>query len=127
MTDDLVVFLLERLNEQHAALVRYRDGHDGPCRNYAGQPDDSYDEHDSCYLHIETAEATPYRDAAFGLADNTAKWDLIKALAGELAAGAGLTDSAGLRKWTVAYAVLRHLARPYDQHPDYRPEWAPAS
>lgn len=29
--------------------------HDGPCLNYPGQAPEDYDEHDSCYVHVETA------------------------------------------------------------------------
>lgn len=59
------------------------------------------------------------------LADVAAKRDLIKALTPELDAGSGLTDSDGLRRWTVAYAILRYLVLPYANRPGCRPEWAP--
>ncbi|WP_225794772.1 DUF6221 family protein [Streptomyces aculeolatus] len=121
--DDLVAFLRARLGEGEAALIRYRDGHDGPCLNYRGQEPEGYDEYDSCYLHIETADATPYRDVAFGLADIDAKRRIADLhQADDEKAEAPICT-------TCLYAppceTLRALALPYADHPDYREEWRP--
>lgn len=113
MTADLVAFLRARLDEDHTAVLRYRDGHEGPCLNYRGQDPEGYDEYDSCYLHIEAAEATPYRDVAFGLADIDAKRRILNETWG------------GRDHQDLWVHHVRLLALPYAGHPDYREEWRP--
>lgn len=121
----LVAFLRARLEEQHAALLRYRDGHDGPCRNYLGQQAEGYDENDSCHLHIEVAEATPYRDVAFGLAEVAAKRRLLDVTLPDLEQA----DRCIAGEWgsddDLAGQLLRALAEPFAGHPEYQEGWRP--
>lgn len=130
MDDQLVRFLRERYDEQRQALIQYRDGHDGPCINYLGQPPGAYSEFDSCALHLQAAGSTPYRDVEFGLADLATKRrvldevvpemnDMTSQIHGEFGTGplnSGDYESLGL---------LRLLALPYADHPQYRDEWRP--
>lgn len=130
---DLVEFLRARLDEQRSALIRLRDGHEGPCLNYADQPPEEYDEYDSCYLHIKVSEATPYSDAAYGLAEVEAKRRIVEQWAMHEALDRETFDAEGeharsLVSLRAAYwDACRELAAVYADHPDYRPEWAPAA
>lgn len=126
--DDLVAFLRARLDDTEAAVIRYRDGHEGPCLNFKGQPPDAYSEYDSCALHLEAAEATPYRDATFGLADIESKRQTVdwhrKPTQVEFSNGTYRT--VGCRcydGWPCS--TLRLLALPFADHPGYKPKWRP--
>ncbi|GAA2694361.1 hypothetical protein GCM10010400_69900 [Streptomyces aculeolatus] len=132
MTADLVAFLRARLDDSHAALIRYRDGHDGPCLNMPGQRPEDYDEYDSCYLHIETAGATPYRDVAFGLADIDAKRRILDLHHAELVEVTNADGDERSGRWCsecdgeqFPCQTLRLLAVPHAGHPEWRSEWRP--
>lgn len=127
--NDLATFLRARLDETEAALIRYRDGHEGPCVNFEGQDPKYHDPWDSCDRHIKAAEATPYRDARFGLADIEAKRHIVELYA-DADRRANLAPSWDAR--TLARAqrstlevVLRLQAAAWIDHPDYREEWRP--
>jgi hypothetical protein len=146
---ELADFLRARYIEQRAALTQFLDGHDGPCLNYPEQDPEHYDEFDSCYRHIEVAQATPYRDATYGLADIAAKlaiiddllaerhhvndgdcWYTCPAATEERDGGETCDDSrhgypcdcgrdAGIER------RLRLLALPFVGHPEYKEGWRP--
>lgn len=120
MSADLIEFLRARLNEQHAALIRLRDGHEGPCINYADQRPEQCDEYDSCYLQIKLTDATPYSDAAYGLAEVEVKRRIIdeyERYAAERRRELGGWNTDGVSP------ILTALASVYADHPDFRPEW----
>jgi hypothetical protein len=56
--------------------------------------------------------------------DIAAKRAIVDFMRSEDAAGSGLTDAEGIARSLRAIAVLRHLASPYADHPDYQQEWA---
>lgn len=132
---DLVQFLRDRLAETEAAVLRYRDGHEGPCINFKGQDPKHYSEYDSCALHLEAAEATPYRDAAFGLAEVEAKRRLIER-GDTLFCECDFADSPPTNPEDrsqqiphhydcTAYRIAQVLALPYAGHPDFQQDWKP--
>ncbi|MER7813824.1 DUF6221 family protein [Streptomyces sp. NPDC096153] len=143
MSAELVAFLRARLDETKAATLRARDGHDGPCVNYVGQEPDAYDEYDSCALHLQAAEATPYRDASFGLADVEAKWLILSPYVAVLEERASLRANMrqALGRNDDEFARLHReeselieterrlrplvmaLALPYADHSDHRDDW----
>lgn len=130
MTDqsDLIAWLRQQLDEDERRIIAYRDGHAGPCINYAGQDPAAYDEYDSCHLHIQAAEATPYRDVRFGLAEVAAKrahiarWeDVNRMLAEDETPGPIRNELLSVRR---AYAlVIADDAQPYADREGYREEW----
>lgn len=130
-TDDLITWLRAVLDAQAAALIRKRDGHEGPCINYEGQDPADRDEYDSCARHIAVAEATPYRDVAFGLAEVDAKRRILDWLADD--AGFNLpatkTQAMSQEEWyrvTLARATIKLLALSSADRPGYRDEWRPS-
>ena len=70
-------------------------------------------------------------NAAFGyrwdpirvLADLAAKRRIVEFMLGEDQAGSGQTNVEGVARSLRAITVLRWLALPYADHPDYREEW----
>ena len=121
-------FCHTRLNEAATSVLTYRDGHQGPCINYLGQPPAAYDEHDSCALHLAAAEATPYRDARFGLADIALKRSLLEEHTPDLQAatrGDEVTPMTVCRIDGDDCSVTQHLAALYSTHPDYQESWRP--
>lgn len=142
-TDELTTWLAATLDTVEAAVIAYRDGHSGPCLNYDGQHPEAYDERDSCYLHIRAAEASPYRDASFGLADIAAKRRILDRhvpKTGEhlprhpICAECGGSDWKPLGgrlepyPWVMPWPcpTLRLLALAFAGYPGYRNEWRPA-
>ena len=119
-TVDLVQFLRDRLAETEAAVLRYRDGHEGPCINFKGQDPKHYSEYDSCALHLEAAEATPYRDATFGLAEVEAKREQLKLHSAEPGQH---PDYCWYDKHQLPCPSLRLLALPYADHAGYDASW----
>jgi hypothetical protein len=118
MTDDLIAFLRAQLDAEEAALIARRDGHPGECLNYEGQDPDGYDGYDSCYLHLRAAEATPYRDVEFGLAEVDAKRRILD----------WLVDCASKALdgnwWNLEVEdAFKAMAQPYASYPDFRDEW----
>lgn len=123
---DLVEWLRAALDDVERATIRYRDGHEGPCVNFEGQDPSGYDEYESCARHIATAEATPYRDAAFGLREVAAKraivaehdlaYDNLKRHPDDLATKGWLLGT---------IRAMRLLAAVYADRPGYDPAWAP--
>lgn len=144
MTDDLTTWLRAALNAEEAALIRKRDGHEGPCINFAGQDPEHYDEYDTCSRHIAVAEATPYRDAAFGLADVDAKRRILDrhimktgehvthGICAECGgsdwkpgvSGAELDPFPWVMPWPCP--TLKLLALSYASQPGYQEKWRPA-
>lgn len=129
--DDLVQFLRDRYDEEHAALL----GHPGPCLNFKGQDPKHYDEYDSCYLHIEAVKATPYSDATFGLIQISAMrqtLELHRPLRVEGDSLTGCTTCSWRDEMDELWVqwpcpTIRLHALPYFNHPDYREEWQPPS
>ncbi|MFE9003101.1 DUF6221 family protein [Streptomyces sp. NPDC007875] len=127
---DIADFLRARLKEQREAVIRYRDGHDGPCVNYAEQDPKHYDEHDPCSRHLEAAEASAYRDTTFGLADLDAKLAIVEEhhsveLPDEMLDACNTCELTG-RYPEYPCRTLRLLAQPFAGHPDHKgEEWAP--
>ncbi|MFE9099868.1 DUF6221 family protein [Actinomadura geliboluensis] len=75
----LVEFLRARLRDTERALNEYREHRErGVHVNYEGQDPAQYDEWDSCARCIATAEASPYRDVEFGLAEVEAKRRIVE-------------------------------------------------
>lgn len=64
--NDLISWLRAQLDADERALLRRQEGHPH-CLNFEGQSPADYTPYDSCYLHVQEAEATPYRDVEFGL------------------------------------------------------------
>lgn len=124
---ELADFLRARYAEQRVAVIQYRDGHDGPCLNYPDQDPEHYDEFDSCYRHNEVAQATPYRDAAFGLADIDAKVAVVDAYveADEIMDRLNCPDGRDIGRAEGLEESVQRLALPFVGHPDYEAEWAP--
>jgi hypothetical protein len=75
---DLVAKLLAAIEDAESAVIKHRDGHDGPCLNFPGQHPEDHDEYDSCYLHVQTASASPYRDVQFGLRMCSAHREIVE-------------------------------------------------
>ncbi|MEU0658563.1 DUF6221 family protein [Streptomyces lavendulocolor] len=143
---DLTRFLKARFDEAMDALRRYHDGHDGPCMNYEGQDADAYDEHDSCVLHLQAAQATPYRSVEYGLVEVDAQQRILAMYSSALeerealrtrmraAHGSDHGEFARLHREESELIevarrlepVVRALALPYAGHSDYRDEWRPA-
>lgn len=128
--DDLIAFVRARLDGTRAALIRYRDGHEGPHINYAGQDPDYYDEYDSCHRCIEVARLTPYRDVEFGLVDVETKRRVVERAEFVVSNGPA-RDSTRVLDMTIGAEhalrdVLRDLASAWSDHPQYDAErWAP--
>jgi hypothetical protein len=120
--NDLIGFITARLDEDERTTIAFRDGHPGPCLNYEGQSPENYSEYDTCYRHLATAEASRYRDTAFGLREVEAKRRLLAYLI-------GLEDKATDNNWWSLDTDLpfKLLALPYADHPDYQAEWAPGT
>lgn len=126
--DEVWSFCHARLDETASALLEYRDGHKGPCINYAGQDPADYDEHDSCDLHLASATATPYRDAEFGLADVAFKRLALEEHEPSLVAavkGDEVTPMMVCGMDGDDCPFSRHIAALYSSHPDYKKEWRP--
>lgn len=116
--DELVTWLRAQLDRQQAALIAYRDHRAGltPCDNLS--------DWDSCSVHINTAEATEYRDVDYGLAEVDAKRQLLDQHAPVVD---GSQDS-----WiwfegseSKSSAIVRLLALPFADRPGWREEWRP--
>jgi hypothetical protein len=123
---DVWAFCHARLNEAATALLTYRDGHQGPCINYPGQRPAAYDEYDSCALHLAAAEATPYRDAEFGLADIAFKRSLLEEHAPDLQAAVKDNETTPMVVCRIDgddCPFTQHLATLYATHPDYQESW----
>jgi hypothetical protein len=136
--DDQVTWLRAVLDDVEAAVLRLRDGHDGPCVNYEGQDPANYDDYDSCSRHIAVAQASPYSDAAFGLRDIAAKRAIVDLHAVEVERvfmnpvdGPGYHEdefSCRICGWFdsgTGCETIRHLAAAYADHDGYREEWKP--
>ncbi|MFI2349687.1 DUF6221 family protein [Streptomyces sp. NPDC019443] len=126
---ELADFLKARLDDLKAALLQYRDGHDGPCVNFEGQDPAHYSEYDSCALHLKAAEASPYRDVAFGLAEVEAKRQIIRWHYRRPGPKWDTPEAKGFECATCDQqfpcTTLRLLALPYANHEAYQPEWKP--
>lgn len=133
---DLVEFLTARLDDTERALIEYREHRKrGPHLNYEDQDWKDYDEYDSCSRCISTAQATPYSDVAFGLADVASKRRIIAehaavhgvSDAGPICSSCGEVGNLGSEEAVVEWPcrTLHLLALPYAGHPEYLPEWAP--
>jgi hypothetical protein len=124
---ELVEWLRAQLDEDRAALLRYRDGHEGPCLNYKGQDPAHYDDHDSCVLHLEASEGTPYRDAEFGLREIDATRQVLDEheQADRYARTTWGQSNADQSRARTLGKVVRLLALPYVDRPGYRDDWRP--
>jgi hypothetical protein len=123
--EDIAQWLGDQLAEDRAALLRYRDGHDGPCINYEGQDPAAYDEYDSCVLHLEAARATPYRDVGFGLRELDAKRKLLTEYAESEEALGSFADMVDVGRVEGLRVAVAHAALPYADRPGYREDWRP--
>lgn len=127
MTDDLTTWLRATLDAVEAAVIAYREGHPGPCLNYEGQRPEDYTEYDSCYLHVRDAEASPYRDAEFGLAEVDAKRRILDAAASAYREAVMDDHDPGLGMRAAEYKlhVIPLLALPHAGREGYREDWKP--
>lgn len=130
MTDDLVKFLLARLDDtaRRARAAKPGPWHADGGSVYASHPTDEVAE------YTESAEHIAEHDPARVLAEVDAKRRIID----EHTVRVPVEDSPYLGPALVSELVycpicrndgecptLRLLALPYREHPDYRPEWAP--
>jgi len=126
--DEVWAFCHARLDEAATALLELRDGHKGPCINYDGQNPEDYDAHDSCALHLAAAEATPYRDTGFGLADVAFK--RLELEEHEPSLQAAVKDDVVTPMMVCATdgtdcPFIQRLAALYANHPDFKESWRP--
>ena len=132
--NELVEWLRGVLDEIERRTIRYRDEHPGePCTtDIEGNPTGQYySEYEPCERHIAAAEATPYRDAEFGLRQVEA----TRRILGEYATAAVTLEELeqdhddAQYEWLPRYQVLgevvKLLALPYAGLPGYREEWRP--
>jgi hypothetical protein len=131
---DLVEFLRARMDATERAIIEYRKHRElGDHVNYEGQDPKDYDEYDTCARCIATAEAVPYRDVEFGLADVAAKRQIVTYAeqiiqAGTLREGVHASREPHESETdeivaSVLQDVLRPLALPYAAHADDGDEW----
>jgi hypothetical protein len=114
---DLIAWLRGCLDDDERRIAAYRDGHPGPCLNYEGQDPADHTPYDTCYLHIQTAKATPYRDVEFGLAEVDAKRRILDDCEEYVVSGTeAATDG-------LAGRTLLALAQPYAGRPGWQEEW----
>jgi hypothetical protein len=126
--NEVWAFCHARLDEAATALLELRDGHKGPCINYVGQSPADYDSHDSCALHLAAAQATPYRDPEFGLADIAFKRLELEEHEPDLQAAVKddvVTPMTVCRTDGTDCPFTQRLATLYATHPDYRDSWRP--
>jgi hypothetical protein len=131
VVNDLVEFLRARLDGMERALDEYREHRErGDHVNYEGADPAGHDEYDSCARCIATAEAIPYRDVAFGLADVDAQREVIRLYKDTLATIAMFKEHGREATHHEVAAesylnVIRLQAAVHKTHPDYRPERRP--
>ncbi|MEU0030773.1 DUF6221 family protein [Streptomyces sp. NPDC006335] len=126
--DEVWDFCHARLDETATALVEYRDGHKGPCINRPGQNPADYDDHDSCCLHLAAAEASPYRDVQYGLADIAFKRLMLEEHEPDLQAAvkdSTVTPMIVCRTDGDDCPFTQGIAALYNTHPDYKESWRP--
>lgn len=140
---ELVEWLREQLEADKKAIVRYRDGHPGePCTNSIKHDPGglNYDEYDSCERHIKAAEASPYRDPSFGLADVDARlrvldlhttrtsiwWPDDECIDVEVCVVCSGHDYEKEDDIKAPCQTVRLLALPLAARPGYLSEWRPA-
>ncbi|GHB55242.1 hypothetical protein GCM10010331_48820 [Streptomyces xanthochromogenes] len=117
MTDDLVQFLRDRLDEDEVAAVAAKPGpwHADGGSVYATHPTDEIVSYTNSAEHI--ARHNPPRV----LADVEAKREVLRVAAAAHDYFETFTSGFG----AAMEQVLRLLALPHADHPDYRDEWRP--
>lgn len=110
--DDLVVFLRARLAEEKAEAEKQPDDEDYGLKPWAVRWEETGEWNGYPYVRVAKARVLAEVEAKLGIVEDCE--NIIGGWNGE-----SVKD--------FAMDMLRLLAAPYREHPDYKPEWAPSA